>query len=58
MNKHVNIPQVKSEVFGTTEKLNMPVAEFVKNLYKPKFKDGTNLIQLEVILPSKTEETM
>lgn len=58
MNKHVNIPQVKSDVFGTTEKLNIPVTEFVKNLYKPKFKDGINLIQLEVILPSRTEETI
>ena len=44
-------------MLGTTEKLSIPVLEFVKNLYSCKFNEGINLVQLEDTLPSNTVET-
>lgn len=56
VNPIANRPHVSSEVFGTTEKLNKPVCEVVKNLYSCKFNEGTNLIQLLFTLPSITTD--
>ena len=42
--------------FGTTEKLNIPVIEEVKNLYKPVLSDGINLIQLDLTEPAMIVE--
>ena len=58
INNTANIPQVRSEVFGTTEKLNMPVFDTVKKRYKSKFNEGTKRIQLAVTVPSKIFETI
>lgn len=45
-------------MLGTTEKLNIPVFETVKNLYRSRFSDGTKRIQLAVTVPSIIFETI